>query len=441
MCEILTHSHPASSWRNLTRVLWTVLAILCLWSFARTLELTHQFAANPPERVAQGLRQLGWSTTGFFWFSVATLVPLFGTSFIVAAIIFWLRPQDRMALFASVFLMTLGTSSTASSFIPAKEYLTLVVSANTAPIYSVTGFLIGMLSFGLLAVFFAVFPDGRFIPHWMIFIALEGFLYSMAYILFPQTLATFEGPAGGLSLFFVSLMFGGSIYAQIWRYRHHSTPVQKQQTKWFVFGLGIILVILLIPSLVSYGGLLDGEADPKNSVLFDLIVAAGNTSFIALPLSIGIAILRYRLWDIDVVIRRTLQYTVVTGLLALVYFGLVILLQSLIGQNRSDLVTVFSTLAIAALFSPLRKRVQNTIDRRFYRKKYNAENALAAFAAVARDEVDLDRLNTALIGVVHETMQLTSVSLWMSGNLATRSPQGTAIQAGQHAHLKHDGQN
>jgi len=131
----------------------------------------------------------------------------------------------------------------------------------------------------------------------------------------------------------------------------------------------------------------------------------------------SIAIMRYRLWDIDLVIRRTLQYSLLSGLLALAYFGSVVVLQriftALTGQGQNQLVAVVSTLAIAVLSAPLRRRVQDVIDRRFYRKKYDAAKTLAAFAATCRDETDLDKLAESLTNVVQETMQPESVSLWL----------------------------
>ncbi|MCI0354590.1 MAG: hypothetical protein L0099_06065, partial [Acidobacteria bacterium] len=140
-----------------------------------------------------------------------------------------------------------------------------------------------------------------------------------------------------------------------------------------------------------------------------------NNLFIAV--SITFSVLRYRLWDIDLIIRRTLIYSMLTGALALVYFGSVVLLQwifaSLTGQQQNEFVTVLSTLAIVVLVLPLRRRVQDFVDRRFYRKKYNAQKVLAEFAATCRDETDLDILTTRLVEVGNETMQPESISLWL----------------------------
>jgi hypothetical protein len=144
-----------------------------------------------------------------------------------------------------------------------------------------------------------------------------------------------------------------------------------------------------------------------------------------IPISIGVAILRSRLWNIDIIIRRTLVYGWLTGLLVLIYFGSVVLWQTIFrlftGRAQSEVVTVISTLVIAALFSPLRRRVQAIIDQRFYRRKYDAARTLSAFSAALRDEVQLDRLTDEILGVVSETMQPAHVTLWLKETTAARS--------------------
>ncbi len=221
-----------------------------------------------------------------------------------------------------------------------------------------------------------------------------------------------------------SVVYPGSLLAivvvQVYRYRYVSTQQQRQQTKWVVFGLALamlaLFVLVLAPLVVlpSFEGSLYG--------------VAGNTiiicSLLLIPLSFGMAILRSRLYDIDVIIRRTLIYTVLTALLALLYLGSIVVLQVLLrplfGQE-SELATVASTLAIAALFQPLRRRVQAVIDRRFFRRKYDAQKTVQAFSARLREETDLETLEQGIYSVVRETLQPAHISLWVrDGGLSTR---------------------
>jgi hypothetical protein len=212
------------------------------------------------------------------------------------------------------------------------------------------------------------------------------------------------------------------VIAQFYRYRYVSSSVQRQQTKWVVFGLTVCLLLalgLFVPELIE-----TGLSQPGS--FYQAIVSASWYVFsLLIALSFAIALLRYRLYDIDVLINRTLVYGILTTILALVYASCIILLQYILRgiiNPNNDVAIVVSTLAIAALFQPLRRRIQNLIDRRFYRRKYNAARTLAQFSATLRNEVDLQQLRESLLGVVEETMQPSHVSLWLRPPSHERKP-------------------
>jgi hypothetical protein len=201
------------------------------------------------------------------------------------------------------------------------------------------------------------------------------------------------------------------------RYRR-ANATEREQIKWLLYACAVFLVVYVggfvsrLGGTASLGGYIWG-------VFFGL-------SVIALPAAIGIAILRYRLYDIDVVINRTLVYGPLTMMLVALYFGGIVVLQRffvLLTGQQSTIAVVASTLAIAALFSPLRRRIQGFVDRRFYRNKYDAAKTLEAFSAKLRDETDLEALSDDLVGVVRETMQPAHVSLWLRPETAQKGEQ------------------
>jgi hypothetical protein len=191
----------------------------------------------------------------------------------------------------------------------------------------------------------------------------------------------------------------------------------RRQMKWLAWSFGVLLVVFPVGTLFGLNSVRPVTLSPPMQLVEGLMGL-----FISLTpgLTVGYAILRHQLYDIDVIIRRTLIYSVLSAILAAIYFGSVIVLQGVFqavtGQGQNPLVVVLSTLGIAALFGPVRGRVQNAIDRRFYRKKYDATRTLARFAAGARDETDLAQLSERLVGVVEETMQPASVGLWLRGS-------------------------
>jgi hypothetical protein len=213
-------------------------------------------------------------------------------------------------------------------------------------------------------------------------------------------------------LFYGALV--GADVMQLSRYWRVTSPVGRQQTKWVTYGFAVFVTlaaVLLVPAIFLPSLGTRGSFYETIHTLV-LIVAS-----LVLPVTITLAILRYRLWDIDSLINQTLVYGSLTGMLGALYAGLLISLESLAGlmnkQVGQPVVLVVSTLAIAALIQPLRSRVQHGIDRRFYRSKYDAEKTLAAFGAALQSEVDLEQVRGLVLSVIEDTVQPIHASLWL----------------------------
>ncbi len=338
---------------------------------------------------------MGLSPGGYAALTFAQVVVCLG----VSTLIVWRRSHDCMALLVALLLVTFGPLNATST-----------VLASPSP-WQVPNQCLFFLANALVVLVFLLFPTGRFVPHWMRWtsVVLLAGLVPLAFIA-PLTLNT---PLGWL----VVLVFLGElatlVVVQVHRYRLVSSPLERQQTKWVVFSLAVLVTL-------GFGGELPALIFPtlaEPGSLYQLAVGTIITCLgLLIPLSFGFAMLRYRLWDIDVLINRTLVYGALTVILTAVYVGLIIglqaLLRGIISQDNSVAI-VISTLVIYWLFQPLRRRIQRMIDRRFYRSKYDAARTLAAFSATLRNEVELDQLREHLLAVVQETMQPSHVSLWL----------------------------
>jgi hypothetical protein len=277
---------------------------------------------------------------------------------------------------------------------------------------------------GLFASLALLFPDGRPpSPRWRPFAWLVGIVVvvgTVAVALWPETAAGFDltnHPIGievatdiinpvEMVLYALGLVAASSLLVRLRR----SKGVERQQVKWFAYAVAVLAISVILAYVISEP--IDVRWFKWVSSVLVLI------SVVGLPVAVGIAILRYHLYNIDLIINRTLVYATLSAMLVAIYFGGVAtaeaIFRALTGQEQQpQLAVVVSTLVIAALFNPLRRRIQSFIDRRFYRRKYDARRTLEGFSAKLRDETDLDALNAELVGVVRETMQPAHVSLWL----------------------------
>jgi hypothetical protein len=336
-------------------------------------------------------------------FTLVSIVVCLG----VSAVIVWRRADDRMALIVALMLVTFGPISETS-----------LVLALSSP-WQLPNACLFLLAIVLLMLVGLLFPTGRFVPRWTSVTLVVFLVVMVPFVFFPNALFLLS-PSLLAFYYLLSLVEAAIIAAvQLYRYRRVSSPLQRQQTKWVAYGIAQFCVV----QVVGYGVMFFFPALTSPSSLYPFVLnVVGGFAQILIPLAFGFAMLRSRLWDIDILIRRTLVYGALTVILTGVYVGLVIglsaLLRGFIGQENS-VALVISTLVIYALIGPLRSRIQRLIDRRFYRRKYDAAKTVAAFSATLRQEVDLDQLREQLLAVVQETMQPTNVSLWLC-----QSPQG-----------------
>jgi hypothetical protein len=421
------------------RVGWVAIVLFDLAVFLASIPLAyahlrgicppvplHECSAAPTPGNLLALHRLGLSLDLYALGSLLLALVVAVLFMVLGAVIFWRKSAERLGQFVSLWLILFGASMIANS-----ETGALVLAQTPQVVQLVFHYLENAIWPGLI-LFVCIFPDGRFIPRW-------AWLWVILALVISELPADspFNPPNLPLPLFVAAeaLVLGSPLGFQLYRYVRVSDAVGRQQTKWFVFGVAITLLSAL--TLQSLRGVL-----PLDSPYRLLGSALGSLVFVPIPLAIGIAVLRYRLWDIDAIINKALVYGLLTALLGMLYAGLIIGLQHLVGLfggmgAQNPVVLVSSTLAIAALFQPLHRRIQNLIDRRFYRRKYDAEKTLAAFSATLRNEVDLEQVRAHVLAVVNETMQLAQVSLWLRAPerqapqeawRSTEAPAGTTSQ-------------
>jgi hypothetical protein len=414
---------------------------LGLLSVALLLASALLLVLNSPSRVVEGAGVWGTANAPFIFLATALGFTLVG------ALVAFRRSTNPIGW------ISLAAGLALALFNAAGEYAiyAFVSQPDSIPGARVAAWLrewIWVPCIGLVGIFLVLlFPHGRLLSsRWRVVaglavVALIFWVLSKA--LLPGPLSETPGVAianpfgveaareelmliGIIGYFLVPLCFVASAASMIIRFRR-SRGIERQQLKWFVSAAALLAVTFSATAGASFViEIVPGQSEPPLAlkVAQDITIV----TFAGLPIAAGIAILRYRLYDIDVLINRTLVYGSLTAMLAAVYFGGVATTQAIFrvftGQDQQpQLAIVVSTLVIAALFNPLRRRIQAFIDRRFYRTKYDAARTLEAFSAKLRDETDLDALRDDLVGVVRETMQPAHVSLWLRPDTASKGKQ------------------
>ncbi len=444
---------PTQGWRLAAlRWLWatvTVLALvvsvaafvaLALDSSLNALSTVGVFALSP--RLASGIQDLGLSLELVERADLIFRILGFVVFVVTAAVIFVRRSRDWMMGLTSATLIAFGASVFAPLPLLARNHpewswpVDLVGSFQpNSPLF---GRSLGGLSFLL---FLYLFPDGRFIPSFTRWIAAAVIGHALLWSLAPGSIfAVNLWPLPLQYAWIVGVPVTG-LYAQAHRYAFDSSPARRHQTQLVLMALGTIAAVppLLVAISPQLSQALPGLAvvTPRVEALYELILLVFlAAALLALPLSIAYSVLRYGLWDIDLFVNRALVYGSLTASLGLAYVAAVVLLQQVFSDvtRGSTVAATISTLAVSALFRPAKNRFQALIDRRFNRRKYDAQKTIDAFGLRLRDHVNLDSLKTDLLGVVGHTMQPSCVGLWLRpiASVSSRPPSEGPEQSEGH---------
>lgn len=402
-----------AAWLGYTLIVSVIFIIGVIARFEEMTRLdTYHFGAL--------LVQLGLSLE-FFAIYTTSLNLLTAAAFVgIGMIVFWRVRDDWMALVSS--LANVNVIMGLLPWIP--------ISPGSGTVWHTLAISLRAFGFFTAILFFYIFPDGRFTPRWTRFFAILMGLHALSWLFWPAMIPPMDFGAINIrdklpSLVIALFFMGSGVVAQVVRFRSNTDPVKRLQTRWVLFGSLAVLasfVIVTLPVLIFPELRVPGL---PNLIFLLAAIPILIASLIALPITMAVSILRYRLWDIDLIIRRALVYGILSAVLGLVYLVSVVLLQQalrfLIRANNETAVAV-STLAIAALFTPLRNRIQVFIDRRFYRQKYDAEQALEEFSSAARSEVDVKRLSARLVNVVEKTVNPEKIWIWIrnSGRMSKK---------------------
>jgi signal transduction histidine kinase len=424
-------------WLLIARAAWLALVLLTVAIFVATIpvEFAHlqQVCFNgdcehpylTPESLSD-LQTIGLSTNLFATYFIAAIIVFASVWFAAGALIFWRKSDDRTALFFSLFLVTGGLSFVADPRILAAAY----------PTWQLPSALVGFIGAVSLCFLIGVFPDGRFVPRLAKWPAAAWVALQAPIFFVPDSPFNADHWPGLIGLIVNLMIFGALIVAQIYRYRHVSSQLQRQQTKWLIFSFALAIAILLTLGfwnlLLTSSGLVAELID--NTAIY--------ISMSLIPISICIAILRYRLWDIDILINRTLVFGALTASVIGIYVLIVGYLGALFRTGGNLPISLVATGVVAVLFQPLRDRLQRGVNRLLYGARDEPYAVLAHLGQRLEHTLDPDAILPTIVETVRAALKLPYVAITIAqdGASTLAAAAGRPVAAPLHLPLSYRGE-
>jgi signal transduction histidine kinase len=382
------------------RLLWYLTVLLVVVQVTGAVYAAADQLSNPSPATRSALGQLGWLVPTYAALHAASACLLLLGFLVVAGIIVWQRWDDWMAVFVSIFLISFGGVYGQLILLPEQQRANAAL--NALPAWALLNDLYAYICYTSLGVIFYLFPDGRFVPRFTRFLAAGMVLLQIPWSLLPASQTPDTWPAG-IGVVLTLLVWAGGPLSQVYRYRFVSGPTERQQTKWVVFGLAATLFIglsILLPASFLPSSHPLSILRPVVSLLFLLV-----------PLTIGVAVLRYRLWGIDLVVNRALVYVGLSAGVASIYIVAVGYLGALFGNRNNLLVSLLATGTVAAAFQPLRAHVQRGVNRLMYGDRDDPYGVLARLGRQLEAALAPDAVFSTIVGAVKDALKLPYVAI------------------------------
>lgn len=429
-------------WLVLVRTGWLALGALSVGLFAAGIPTEFaqlRLGCPTPACASTGgvapadvslLGNLGLSLDFFAAYGIALELVFALVFVVVAALIFWRKSSDRQALFVSVTLLLFGTATqpfAISSFVTAHPSWGQLVDGLH---------FLGSASFSL---FLFIFPDGRFVPRWTRWVALVWIVWLLPRYWFP------DWPPSGLALPNLVVWLGalgGAVYSQVYRYRRVSNAVQRQQTKWVVFGIAMGLALFIIVNIMV-STILPFPTSANELTTLMVGAALMNGALLLIPLSIGIAVLRYHLFDIDILINRTFVYLTLTAIVVGTYMFVVGYLSTLFHVENNLVMSILAAGCIAVLFAPLRDRLQRGVNRMMYGERDDPYAVLSRLGERLEAAFAPEAILPTLVETIAQSLKLpyVAITLDQAGTLKIAAEFGRSQDEPLRLPLVHQGES